>query len=286
MNPPDETISVLLPVHGGVHPQHLQAALDSIQRQTRRADEVVIVEDGPLAAKHLTILDTFEGAHPAVTRVRLTVNRGAGVANQAGLAAATGKWIAKADADDINLEHRFEAQIAAVGGRGLDVCGAAMGEFDGDPQRVLGIRRNPTSHEQISRRMRLNNPINHPTAFYRRQLALDAGGYPEMRYMQDYDLFARMLLGGAVMGNGDEVLVLFRADAAMLSRRRVPEYRALEAELQRNLRLYGIVGPLSAARNRLLRRAFRAMPAPLMRRVYAAVFQHRSLHHGSGRAQT
>ena len=45
--------------------------------------------------------------------------------------------------------------------------------------------------------MRLNNPINNPTVVFRRQLALDVGGYADLRYMQDYDLFARMLAGGA-----------------------------------------------------------------------------------------
>ena len=101
------------------------------------------------------------------------------------------------DADDILLPHRFETQLAALQETGADLCGAAMWEFDDDPERPTRLRTNPATHEAIARRMRINNPINHPTAMYRRELALRAGGYPTMRFMQDYDLFARMLVDGA-----------------------------------------------------------------------------------------
>ena len=38
------TVSMLLPVHAGTTPEELAAALDSLDRQTRVADEVVVVE--------------------------------------------------------------------------------------------------------------------------------------------------------------------------------------------------------------------------------------------------
>ncbi len=44
MSRADDTISVLLPVHAGVHPDHLRAALESVGAQTRSPDEVVVVE--------------------------------------------------------------------------------------------------------------------------------------------------------------------------------------------------------------------------------------------------
>ena len=96
--------------------------------------------------------------------------------------------------------------------------------------------------------MRFNNPVNHPTAMYRRELALRVGGYPAMRFMQDYDLMARMLAGGARMMNLPEPLVLFRAGDGMLRRRSARGYLALERELQRNLRSYGLVGRGRAVR--------------------------------------
>ena len=188
-----ETVSVLLPVHVGVAAGDLRAALDSLDRQTRPADEVVIVQDGPLTPAHDGLLDRYVASRPGVVRLALPTNQGAGIANQTGLEAATGTWIAKMDADDLLLPHRFETQLEALHRTGADLCGAAMWEFDNDPSQPTRLRANPADHDAIARRMRFNNPVNHPTAVYRRSLALEVGGYPSMRFMQDYDLFARML---------------------------------------------------------------------------------------------
>ena len=65
-----------------------------------------------------------------------------------------------------------------------------------------------------------------------------------MRFMQDYDLFARLLAGGARMTNLAEPLVLFRAGDTMRRRRSARGYLALELELQRRLRSYGLIGPV------------------------------------------
>lgn len=262
-------LSVVLPVYAGVAAQHLAAALDSIAAQTLPAREVLVVEDGPLTAEQHAVLDGFAARQPGVVRVALPVNRGAGVANQAGLEAATGAWVAKADADDVLVPHRFERQVAALRESGADLCGSAMWEFDEDPDRPVRLRVNPLDHDAIARRMRFNNPINHPTVVYRRGLALEVGGYPTMRFMQDYDLFARLLAGGARMTNLEEPLVLFRAGDTMRKRRSARGYLGLELELQRRLRSYGVIGPVTMARNLAVRWTFRLLPQRLIRTTYS-----------------
>ena len=263
------TVSALMPVHAAVPVAHVRATLDSLDGQTRAADEVVIVLDGPLTLSTTCFSSGTPHHGPGVVLVRIASNQGAGVANEAGLRAATGTWIAKVDADDLLLPHRFEAQLAALEETGADLCGAAMWEFDNDPERPTRLRTNPATHEAIARRMRFNNPINHPTAMYRRELALRAGGYPAMRFMQDYDLMARMLVGGARMTNLPEPLVLFRAGDGMLRRRSARGYLALERELQRNLRSYGLVGRGRAVVNLTIRGAFRVLPRWGLSRAYA-----------------
>jgi glycosyltransferase involved in cell wall biosynthesis len=215
------------------------------------------------------VLDAFAATHPELVRVALPVNGGAGVANQAGLAAATGAWIAKADADDLLVPDRFARQVAALRATGADLCGAAMWEFDEDPAHPVRLRSNPVDHDAIARRMRFNNPVNHPTVVYRRGLALDVGGYPTMRFMQDYDLFARLLAGGARMTNLEEPLVLFRAGDTMRRRRSAKGYLRLELDLQRRLRSYGLIGPATMVRNLAVRWTFRLLPQRLIRATYA-----------------
>ena len=264
MSTGEVTISAVMPVHGGADPADLAAAVASLLGQSRLPDEVVIVEDGPLMDAHLVTLSDLEQRHPRVVRIRLEVNAGAGEANQAGLMAAAGEWIAKFDADDICLPHRIERQMAALEASGADVCGGAMLEFVQDPERPVAIRRCPLEHDLIARRMRFNNPINHPTSMYRRDVALSAGGYADLRFMQDYDMFARMLVSGARMINLSEPLVLFRADDRMRRRRSARELTVLEWQLQRRLRAYGLIGRFGMGVNLVLRLAFRRLPAPLL----------------------
>ena len=264
----EATVSALLPVHAGVRPDHLRSALHGLLEQTRLPDEVVVVHDGPLLPEQRELLDWLDEQHPRVVQVELPTNRGAGIANQAGLAGATCEWIAKFDADDICLPTRIEHQIRALLRSGADVCGSAMLEFDTDPDLPVALRANPTDHPAIARRMRFNNPINHPSATYRRQLALQVGGYADLRYMQDYDLFARMLVAGARMLNLPEALVLFRADDEMRRRRKARDLLRLEWRLQRRLRSYGLVNVPRLVANLTLRAAFRMLPQPLLRAVY------------------
>jgi glycosyltransferase involved in cell wall biosynthesis len=236
------------------------------------ADEVVIVEDGPLADAHYVVIDAFKNGSRAVQRVVRSMNGGAGLANQAGLERASGEWIAKADADDINLSERFERQLAFVTEHGVDVLGAAMFEFTEDPSQSSVIRRMPERHSKIARTMKMNSPINHPTSFYRRELALAVGGYSDLRFMQDYDLFARMLAGGARFANDPKPLVGFRADQGMYSRRTSREMTRCEWRLQHNLRDYGVVGPGRMWTNLALRLTFRRLPDRALKLAYRALF--------------
>ena len=181
--------------------------------------------------------------------------------------------MARHDSDDVSLPHRLEREMAAVEQHHLDLVGSAMLEFEGTPENVIGVRRNPRTHEEIANRMRLNNPINNPTVVFRRRLALDAGGYADLRYMQDYDLFARMLAAGARAENLDEPLVLFNAGDGMIARRGGWRMLPHEWDVQRRLRDTGTIGTVLLARNMVVRGAFRVIPPTLLKKVYAVLFR-------------
>jgi len=267
----NDTVSVLMAVYGGTDPVAFEEALRSVRDQTRAPDEVVLVVDGPVGTAHEVVLARAALDLPGLRRVDLPANVGLGTALARGLAECTGTWIARADADDVNEPERFAAQLRAVHA-GAEVCGAAMTEMVGGS--VQGVRRMPTDHHAIARRMRTRNPINHPTAFFRRAAALDAGGYQELPFLEDYDLWARMLVSGARFMNLPEALVRFRADG-MLDRRSGPEVRRAERELQCRLRRYGLVSAGRGWWNLVIRNVFRALPRPLMKRAYAVLFHVR-----------
>lgn len=269
-------VSAVMPVHEGVLPEHLDQACESLLAQTCLPDEIVVVHDGPLRDAHLAVLDNLTESHPAVVTVALASNAGPGVANQAGLEAASAAWIAKVDADDICLPHRVERQLEAVAGGRVEVCGSAMLEFAQDGEKPSALRRAPKTQEAIGKRLRYNSPVNHPTAFYLRSAAIDAGGYPPWRSMEDYALFARMYARGARMVNLDEPLVLFRATPDVTARRRSTTARSLEIVLQRELRDLGLVGTPQMLWNVAWRTGFRMLPPPAVRMVSRRVLAGRA----------
>lgn len=267
------TLTVLMTVYHGTTVEELERSLACITGQTRPPEEFLVVVDGPVPEALDAALDRAATVHPTVRVERLPRNVGSGLASNRGLELATGDFVARHDSDDVSLPHRLEREMEAVVHDGLDVVGSAMLEFEGHPDRIVGVRRNPRAHEQIAARMRLNNPINNPTVIFRRRLALDAGGYADLRYMQDYDLFARLLAAGARAENLDEPLVLFNAGDAMIGRRGGWRMLRNEWEIQRRLRDTGTIGTLLVVRNMVVRGAFRLIPTTLLRRVYPLLFR-------------
>lgn len=262
------TVSVLMPIHVGVRPEYLDQALTSLAVQSRPADELVVVIDGPITSEHESVLSRF----PDAVVVRSPQQRGAGHALAAGLAACTGTFVARADSDDINEPQRLARQLDLLHTSGADVCSAAMTEFEGDPARVVGTRSSAAVHAEFARLMRGRNPVNHPAVVFRRRAAESAGGYQELLFLEDYDLWARMLRDGSRFVGDTQALVRFRVDG-MHGRRTSRSLDRAELQLQRRLRSYGTVSTGRMWLNVVLRGAYRRLPRPVLERVYALLFR-------------
>lgn len=269
---PEVTLCALLPVHAGAEARHLKAALDAISAQERPADEVIIVEDGPLTPDLYATIDEYSNMHPECVRVRLPSNRGPGVARQSGLEAARSEWIALVDSDDISVSERFRIQLDAALRLGADMLGGAMLEFVGTTDSVIGRRALPESPEAILRYARLRAPVNNSTVMFRRQAALDLGGYRDLVVNEDYDLTARFLAAGHVVCNMSENLVLCRTGDGMFGRRRAWATHHAEVQLQNNLYHYGLIGYTRSRLNLAIRMAYRLLPTGALSRIYPRLF--------------
>ncbi|TFC86119.1 glycosyltransferase [Cryobacterium sp. TMT3-29-2] len=270
-----EPITVVIPVYSGVEPGHLRRALGSMQDQTLPADEILIVEDGPLGPGLDAVVAELGGVDSRVRRISLAQNRGVAYAMQAGIEAARNRWVARMDADDVSLPNRLEMQAQAASGGHYAAIGAAMLEFEGDEENIVGLRVMPLTEERIRRYVLTNSPINNPTLFLDRDAALAVGGVRHVPNMEDYDLFARLAAGGYPMLNLAEPLLLFRADPAMFKRRSARGMFAAEVQMQRNLRSYGLIRTPRMYVNLLVRSAFRALPQRALRFAYALLFRVR-----------
>lgn len=211
------TLSVLMAVHGGDDAAHLRQALESLAAQTRRADEVVLVEDGPLPAALAEAVAAFREPL-GIVPLALPANSGLGAALAAGLDRCKGAFVARMDADDVCLPERFAAQLARFAADpALDLLGSPAIEIDAEGAQT-GLRRVPEAHEAIVRDLWLN-PFIHPSVMARTARLRAAGGYDAgLRRRQDYELWFRCARAGLRLANTTEPLLLYRFTPATLRR--------------------------------------------------------------------
>src|SRR5262252_5151379 len=277
-----EPFSLLVPVYDGDRPDHIRRAMRSaVDDQTVRPDQVVIVRDGPVRDELARCLDELQRAGPVpVTFVPLQTNRGLGPALDQGLAASWFDVIARMDADDVAMPHRFEVELPLIAD--ADIVGAGLYEFVDDTNEIIGQRVPPTDPARIRRYARMHDPFNHPTVVYRREAVLAAGGYGDLPLLEDYALFARMLAGGARAVNVAEPLVYYRVGATAFKRRGGARLLRSELRLQRELRRLGFTSPAQYARNVLIRGGYRLIPWWCRRAVYRPIFARPGRRPGAG----
>lgn len=207
----------LLPVHGGDDPAHFVEAMQSLARSTLRPSEVLICQDGPLPTGLAAVVEdctvTF-GARLAPNPGLLGLHHNL---NQA-LKSVRTPWVARCDADDINLPRRFELQTAFLESHSdVGVLGGDLVEFwpDGRERR----KSMPRSHDQVLAWAKWRSPINHNTAFYRTGDLSTCGGYPDLAFKEDYGLWLQLLGRGVRFANLDKPLVRARLGQGFYRRR-------------------------------------------------------------------
>lgn len=211
--------SVLMSTYVRDRADWLSAALESMAAQTVRPAEIVLVLDGPVGPELHAAIDAFDAAHPyLVLRVPLSKNRGLGQALQAGLARCSCAVVARMDADDYSLPGRCAAQLAKLD-EGYDLVGCNVSEFSDDVARPNALRVLPETSEAIVRFAKRRSPFAHPAFMARRAALENVGGYRDVAYAEDFDLFARLLAAGYKGYNIQEPLVAMRVDANAYQRR-------------------------------------------------------------------
>jgi hypothetical protein len=273
---PGQPFSLLLAVYGGDDPGFLADAFtSSVQDQTRRPDQVVLVQDGPvpdlLAA---TIAELVADSPVPVHHLVIEENLGLGPALDRGLAACDHEIVARMDADDVSVPTRFEKQLPVVEA-GADIVGSGLLEFGTAVDDVVGRRTPPTDPDEIRRAIRFRDPFNHPTVVYRRSAVQAAGGYTDMALMEDYLLFARMVDAGARPANLAEPLVCYRVGAGAYARRGGRELLRSELAVQRRFRQLGITTRGQYLRNVVVRGGYRLVPEVLRKLAYRALIANK-----------
>ena len=222
--PPDRgSISAVIPTFNDVG--RIGDALASVVNQTLAPAEVVVADDGSDDDTEQFVRE-FAAGQPggvAVRYVRLPARSGDAAARNAGIAAATGEWIAICDSDDVWAPTKLERQVGFIrewsGSRDISLLGT-HGYNMSDAKKVISPAiMGPTSeetYEAVRRRGGLFFVI-HSSVLFSRADWQAVGGYSTEEYgaANEFDLFCRMAERGVVM-NLPEPLVYYRKRAGSM----------------------------------------------------------------------
>lgn len=270
---PTAAFSLLMAMYAGDSAHQLFAALNSVAQSSRVPDQIVLVQDGPVASELVEVVKQFQQILN-IEHVVLPKNVGLGQALQKGLLHCVNTLVARFDSDDILVASRFADQLAYFDTYpATSVLGGWIAEFNIDPNDIVAVRQVPLTNIDIAKYAQKRNPMNHMTVMFRKADVLASGGYRDELGFEDYSLWSRMLQKDFVFANIPEVTVLARAGSSMIARRGGWRYVRLEFLLQATLYRVGLIGPVGVFRNLVLRVPARLLPLHVRSLLYKYILR-------------
>jgi glycosyltransferase involved in cell wall biosynthesis len=258
--------------------------------QTRKPDQIVLIEDGPLPAELEEVVQEQQSsvqsslqskaAEPSakiLTVVKLPVNGGLTKALNVGLKHVTSDLVARMDSDDIAAPNRFELQERFLEEHPeIDIVGGSMQEFD-DEHECLNVRHYPQTHEEACKYIVKACPLAHPAVMMRKRMFDEGLQYDERyRMSQDIKLWYDAILAGYKMANLPEVCLYFRQQGDVFRRRsRVKAWNEFKIYMNGIYRMHGLF--TLAYRYPIARYIFRNLPPSMVKRIYESGMRKRVL---------
>ena len=217
-NPP---YSVLMSIYYKENPIWLKQSIESIFNQTILCDEFVIVEDGPLTKELYEVIEEYKKKYPKIIKtVKNKENQGLGLALKLGVESCNNELIARIDSDDISVSDRCKKQIERfILNPNLGLIGSNHIEFIDEINNVVSYKKLPITDEEIKKYARRRNPYSHSAVMFKKSKVLQAGNYRDCFYLEDYDLWVRMIENSCICENIDEYLSYVRVSKDLYKRR-------------------------------------------------------------------
>ncbi|HGN9470453.1 TPA: glycosyltransferase [Providencia stuartii] len=263
--------SVLLSVYKNEKPQYLGQALNSLLvSQTITPTEIVLVKDGPLDDCLEKRINFWKDRFPEIiTIVPLQKNVGLGNALNIGMQYCKYDWVFRMDTDDLCIENRFEKQINYIRAHpDIVLLGSCIEEFNSTMSQSLGFRNVPSLHHDIINYAKKRNPFNHMTVAFRKNIIEYVGGYQHHLYMEDYNLWIRIIAAGHKVANLQDCLVKVRGGDSMVKRRKGIAYIKSEFQLAKLKIEKKIDSPVNAYTNFIMRSIPRLLPTSILSMLY------------------
>lgn len=248
-------VDILIPVREPA--PWLPETLAGVRALSGVSFNVVVVVNGPDVQTSLMVresgLDVRMAFSPDSFNLGETLN--------VGLAACTAPLVARLDQDDIPVPSRLirQCEVLRLNPEAAMTCSGKI--FIDEVGRATGESMPPATSDALLKVMRWKNVVWHPTVMFRREVVIALGGYaPDAVFVEDYELWLRMLAGHTIVPI-DEPLLRYRIHANQITRAKVIPSEAVKAVLNAKIALAKARGEsVIAARARHLVWAVRQVP--------------------------
>lgn len=206
--------------------KYIKDTIDSILNQTYQDFEFIIIDDGSTDST-TDIINTYEDDR--IKLYKMPFNMGVGAALNFGLSKCSGKYIAKADGDDIYDVYRLQKQKDFLDNNpGIAVVGSLVEYFPADEtieqsERYKNFKRaekqvnSIITNEEIREKLYWSCCLIHSTVMMRSDILKKVGYDATLRIGEDYKLFYQLNKMGVGMSKIPEVFVKCRVSFSSIT---------------------------------------------------------------------
>lgn len=263
--------SILLSLYNKEKVEFLNQCFQSIwDNQTIQPNEIVLVLDGSVGIKLTECVEKWqEIIGPSLKVIPLSQNVGLGKALNKGLKYCSNEWVFRMDTDDICKPDRFEKQVQYIQANPEVVLfSGQVLEFNEDPSDAVILKLVPNQHDEIIKFAQKRSPFNHMAVAYKKSVIDEVGGYQHHLFMEDYNLWLRVIGAGYRVGNHPDVLLFARVGNGMHARRKGLQYIKSEKQLLDLKKKLKIQSPIYANLFFLIRASCRLLPSSVLSIMY------------------
>ena len=204
-------VSIITPSYNSEH--FIIDSINSILSQTYKDWELIIIDDCSKDATVKKILPFIE-KYKNINLIKLEKNSGPAIARNTGIEAATGKYIAFLDSDDIWLPDKLEKQVEFMDKNNIDFSFHSywMQKEDEETKKMITTRKQVDYNDLLK-----TCDIGCLTAMYNQQ-SLGKIFMPDIPKRQDYGLWLSILKKTEFAYSLDIPLAIYRLRQNSISR--------------------------------------------------------------------
>ncbi|WP_029323231.1 glycosyltransferase family 2 protein [Butyrivibrio sp. AE3004] len=206
-------VSIIVPVYNAGN--YILETISMVQRQTYDNFELILVDDASSDNSADLIRSAISAGDNRIKLIQKATNGGAALARNAGIAAATGRYIAFLDADDIWYENKLEKEIDFIKSKDAAFAFTAyeFGDENAKPTgKIVHVPDTLNFKKALSR-----------TVIFTTTVMIDTEKLPKEKIFmpqiesEDTATWWTILKGGITAYGLDEVLAIYRRPAKSLS---------------------------------------------------------------------